>query len=129
MIKLIICCLVLIIGSAEVGPDRDMKFHQVVMKIVSYDSMMTPYFQMFSIGLRHTHTLSPGSKFTTWFWLGCLRVVVQQPILDCCYVQQADWKQVYDQKIIQLDSTWISYNKCVVRCTSIPNRKLSFHIE
>ena len=38
MIKLYICCLVLIIGSVEVGLDMDMKFHQVVMKIVSYDS-------------------------------------------------------------------------------------------
>ena len=38
MIKLYICCLVLIIGSVEVGPDIDMKFHQEVMEIVSYDS-------------------------------------------------------------------------------------------
>ena len=37
MIKLYICCLVLIIGSVEVGPDIDMKFHQEVMKIVSHD--------------------------------------------------------------------------------------------
>ena len=37
MIKLYICCLVLIIGSVEVGPDIDMKFHQEVMEIVSYD--------------------------------------------------------------------------------------------
>ena len=37
MIKLYICCLVLIIGSVEVGLDIDMKFHQEVMKIVSYD--------------------------------------------------------------------------------------------
>ena len=37
MIKLYICCLVLIIGSVEVGPDKDMKFHQEVMEIVSYD--------------------------------------------------------------------------------------------
>ena len=37
MIKLDICCLVLIIGSVEVGPDIDMKFHQEVMEIVSYD--------------------------------------------------------------------------------------------
>ena len=40
MIKLYICCLVLIIGSVEVGPDIDMKFHQEVMKIVSYDIYM-----------------------------------------------------------------------------------------
>ena len=38
MIKLYICCLVPIIGSVEVGPDIDMKFHQEVMEIVSYDS-------------------------------------------------------------------------------------------
>ena len=38
MIKLYICCLVLIIGSVEVGPDTDMKFHQEVMEIVSYDT-------------------------------------------------------------------------------------------
>ena len=38
MIKLYICCLVLIIGSVEVGPNMDIKFHQEVMKIVSYDS-------------------------------------------------------------------------------------------
>ena len=44
MIKLYTCCLVLIvgsvvliIGSVEVGPDIDMKFHQEVMEIVSYD--------------------------------------------------------------------------------------------
>ena len=37
MIKLYICCLVLIIGSVEVGPDIGMKFHQEVMEIVSYD--------------------------------------------------------------------------------------------
>ena len=37
MIKLYICCLVLIIGSVEVGPDIDMKFHQEVMEIVRYD--------------------------------------------------------------------------------------------
>ena len=38
MIKLYICCLVLIIGSVEVGPDIDMKFNQEVMEIVSYDT-------------------------------------------------------------------------------------------
>ena len=38
MIKLYICCLVLIIGSVEVGPDIDMKFHLEVMEIVSYDT-------------------------------------------------------------------------------------------
>ena len=37
MIRLYICCLVLIIGGVEVGPDIDMKFHQEVMEIVSYD--------------------------------------------------------------------------------------------
>ena len=31
------CCLVLIIGSVEVGLDIDMKFHQELMEIVSYD--------------------------------------------------------------------------------------------
>ena len=41
MIKLYICCLVLIIGSVEVGPDIDMKFHQEVMEIVSYDTKRT----------------------------------------------------------------------------------------
>ena len=41
MIKLYICCLVLIIGSVEVGPDIDMKFHQEVMEIVSYDIEVT----------------------------------------------------------------------------------------
>ena len=40
MIKLYICCLAFIIGSVEVGPDMDIKFHQVVMKIVSYDKSM-----------------------------------------------------------------------------------------
>ena len=42
MIKLYICCLVLIIGSVEVGSDIDMKFHQEVMEIVSYDSNNVP---------------------------------------------------------------------------------------
>ena len=41
MIKLYICCLVLIIGSVEVGPDIDMKFHQEVMEIVSYDTIIS----------------------------------------------------------------------------------------
>ena len=39
MIKLYICCSVLIIGSVEVGLDMDMKFHQEVMEIVSYDTL------------------------------------------------------------------------------------------
>ena len=43
MIKLYICCLVLIIGSVEVGPDIDMKFHQEVMEIVSYDIHINAY--------------------------------------------------------------------------------------
>ena len=43
MIKLYICCLVLIIGSVEVGPDIDMKFHQEVMEIVSYDISVKQY--------------------------------------------------------------------------------------
>ena len=37
MIKLYICCLVLIIGRVEVGLDIDMKFHQEEMEIVSCD--------------------------------------------------------------------------------------------
>ena len=37
MIKLYICCSVLIIGSVKVGPDIDTEFHQEVMEIVSYD--------------------------------------------------------------------------------------------
>ena len=41
MIKLYICCLVLIIGSVEVGLDIDIKFHQEVMEIVSYDIIYT----------------------------------------------------------------------------------------
>ena len=41
MIKLYICCLVLIIGGVEVGPDIDMKFHQEVMDIFSYDIRIT----------------------------------------------------------------------------------------
>ena len=40
MIKLYIYCSILIIGSVEVGPDMDMKFHQEVMEIVSYDNML-----------------------------------------------------------------------------------------
>ena len=40
MIKLYICYLAFIIGSAEVGPDMDIKFHQVVIKIVRYDIYM-----------------------------------------------------------------------------------------
>ena len=38
MIKLYICCLVLLIGSVEMAPDIDIKFHQVMMKIVRYDT-------------------------------------------------------------------------------------------
>ena len=41
MIKLYIYCLVLIIGSVEVGPDIDMKFQQEVIEIVSYDIIYT----------------------------------------------------------------------------------------
>ena len=44
MIKLYICCLVLIIGSVKLGPDIDMKFHQEVMEIVSYDSKLGLFF-------------------------------------------------------------------------------------
>ena len=44
-----ICCLVLIIGSVEVGPDIDMKFHQEVMEIVIYDiSIMFEFYSPFS---------------------------------------------------------------------------------
>ena len=43
MIKLYICCLFLIIGSVEVGPDRDIKFHQEVMKIVSFEKDIKSY--------------------------------------------------------------------------------------
>ena len=32
----------LLIGSVEVGPDIDMKFHQVVVKIVRYDTKIKP---------------------------------------------------------------------------------------
>ena len=41
MIKLYIYCSVLIIGNVEVGPDIGMKFHQEVMEIVSYDTIIT----------------------------------------------------------------------------------------
>ena len=37
MIKLYIYCLFLIIGSVEVGSVMDMRFHQEVMEMVSYD--------------------------------------------------------------------------------------------
>ena len=43
MIKLYICCLVLITGSVEVGPDIDIKFHQEMMEIVSYDSTLKQF--------------------------------------------------------------------------------------
>ena len=49
MIKLYICHLVLIIGSVEVGPDIDMKFHQEVMEIVSYDTSNTAVSMQLSI--------------------------------------------------------------------------------
>ena len=42
MIKLYICCLVLIIESVEVSLDIGIKFHQEVMEIVSYDMNMVP---------------------------------------------------------------------------------------
>ena len=41
MIKLYIYCSFLIIGNVEVGPDIGMKFHQKVMEIVSYDTIIT----------------------------------------------------------------------------------------
>ena len=44
MIKLYICCLVLINWSVEVGPDIDMKFHQEVIEIVSYDINNSKHF-------------------------------------------------------------------------------------
>ena len=49
MIKLYICCSVLIIGSVEVGPDMDMKFHQEVMEIVSYDIKLCQFEKIMSI--------------------------------------------------------------------------------
>ena len=64
MIKLYIYCLVLIIGSVEVGPDIDMKFHQEVMEIVSYDIRLntehkftTVYFPRGNSRLENSHTL------------------------------------------------------------------------
>ena len=47
MIKLYIYCSVLIIGNVEVGLDIDMKFHQEVMEIVSYDNY-TKVFSLFA---------------------------------------------------------------------------------
>ena len=56
MIKLYICCLVLIIGSVEVGPDIDMKFHQKVMEIVSYDTYEnSEHFYHTGITLSYNH--------------------------------------------------------------------------
>ena len=55
MIKLYTCCLVLIIGSVEVGPDMDMKFHQVVMKIVSYDTSI-PYFRFILSNIKYINS-------------------------------------------------------------------------
>ena len=40
MIKLYICCLVLVIGSVEVGPDMDMKFHKEVMEIANMTRLL-----------------------------------------------------------------------------------------
>ena len=37
MIKLYICCLVLLTGIVKVGLDINIKFHQEVMEIVRYD--------------------------------------------------------------------------------------------
>ena len=65
MIKLYICCLVLIIGSVEVGPDIDMKFHREVMEFVSYDKYKTEsttcqgncYYVTFAISLLMRNSL------------------------------------------------------------------------
>ena len=55
MIKLDIRCLVLIIGSVEVGPDMDMKFRQEVMEIVSYDIMMQYALRIENFVCSHLH--------------------------------------------------------------------------
>ena len=57
MIKLYICCLVLIIGSVEVGPDIDMKFHQEVMEIVSYDICLYIILRIFTDSFIVKHTV------------------------------------------------------------------------
>ena len=58
MIKLYICCLVLIIGSVEVGPDKDMKFHQEVMEIVSYDNtILVKYREYYNLLLARAHLI------------------------------------------------------------------------
>ena len=63
MIKLYICCLVLIIGSVEVGPDIDMKFHQEVMEIVSYDNWINGEGMGHIESWKNNKTLIPQSEY------------------------------------------------------------------
>ena len=67
MIKLYICCLVLIIGSVEVGPDIGMKFHQEVMEVVSYDTNMIllPHFRVINTILSSYFESDSEHKFVT----------------------------------------------------------------
>ena len=64
MIKLYTCCLVLIIGTVGVGPDIDMKFHQEVMEIVSYDTSNHHQLQHIKVHLFIFHLPYTVNKYT-----------------------------------------------------------------
>ena len=91
--------------------------------------MMTPCFQTFSSGLRHTHTLSPGSKFT--FLVpdelsnGCHSATSSGLLLCITGRLEASLQPKNNSAGLSLD---FIYNKGVVLCTSNPNRKLSPHL-
>ena len=87
--------------------------------------MMTPCFQLFSIGLRHTHTLSPGSKFT--FLVldesseGCHSATSSGLLLCITGKFDANLQPKNNSAGLSLD---FIYSRGVVLCTSNPNRKL-----
>ena len=64
MIKLYICCLVLITGSVEVGLDIDMKFHQEVMEIVSYDILSMKECSSADWNLKDTNVWGESAHYT-----------------------------------------------------------------
>ena len=75
MIKLNIYCSVLIIGNVEVGLDIGLKFHQEVMEIVSYDTILS----IFTMG---------GLGYLTPFSCECpvqTEVLSGQDVLSCLF--------------------------------------------
>ena len=91
--------------------------------------MMTPCFQTFSIGLRCTHTLSQGSKFTFLVLdessKGCHSATSSGLLLWMTGKLDANKQPKNNSAGLSLD---FIYNKGVVQCTSNPDKNSSPHL-